>query len=281
MFPYLYLYPFISVHFQTELLPLHVNSFERAAKLNVLSSGTQYRICVIGLGNRLSSAMTMYYASNMVGSVQQNNSIKHFSDRILNQMSAEDQFNAIFDEDDNAIENKTNAIYWEFRKSLMKSKADTPISRCIETRTLPAEPVQITDQNRLTDGGLFHSLLTRRLGLIVGCCLGIFVFIIIVSILGWLKLKKRRLENAKRREQQLSQTQQLNYQHLNHPELNQTQLLPPPPDYNNTSYRQFTAVPYTDMNYDGRADACNQHTVHTPLPNCISGTVIGTTTITC
>lgn len=263
-------------YFQTELLPMHVNSFERSAKLNVLSSSTKYRICVIGLGNRLLSAMTMYYTSNVANNTQM---LNYFGDK-PNQPSTDDQINAVLDDENDAVENKTNAIYWEFRNSLMKSKTDTPISKCVETTTLPAEPVQITDQNRLTDGGLFHSLLTRRLGLIVGCCLGILVFIIIVTILGWLKLKKRRIENVKRREQQLSQTQQLNYQHLNHPELNQTQLLPPPPDYNNTSYRQFTTVPYSDMNYDGR-DSCNQHPVHSSHPNCISGTVIGTTTITC
>lgn len=258
---------------------MHVNPFERSAKLNVLSSGTQYRICVIGLGNRLSSAMKMYYTSNMVNS-NQSNLINQFSDGMLNQLSIDEQFNAIMDTDEMSLENKTNAIYWEFRNNLIKSKTDTPISRCIETRTLPAEPVQITDQNRLTDGGLLHAMLTRRLGLIVGCCLGIFVFIVIVIVLGWLKLKKRRLDSAKRREQELNQTQQLNYQHLNHTESNQTQLLPPPPDYNNTSYRQFTTVPYNDMNYDG-LDTCNRHTIHTPLPNCISGTVIDTTTVTC
>lgn len=259
---------------------MHVNAFEHSAKLNVLSSGTQYRICVIGLGNRLSSAMTMYYVSNMAAD---NNLVNQFSDKLVSNI-ADDPFNigALDGEDvDNmlhTIENKTDAIYWEFRHGLMKSKIDTPISRCIEARTLMAEPVQITEQNRLTDGGLLHSLLTRRLGLIVGCCLGIFVFIIIVSILGWLKLKKRRLENAKRREQELNQAEQLNYQHLNHPELNQTQLLPPPPDYNNTSYRQFTTLPYNDCDV---RDTCNQHLMHPTPPNCISGTVIGTTNIAC
>lgn len=258
---------------------MHVNPDEKTAKLNVLSSGTQYRICVIGLGNRLSSAMTMYYVSNMVAD---NNLVNQFSDKLVS--SIVDPYGAgTFDDSENmlhTIENKTETIYWEFRHGLMKSKIDTPISRCIEARTLVAEPVQITEENRLTDGGLLHSLLTRRLGLIVGCCLGIFVFIIIVSILGWLKLKKRRLENAKRHEQQLNQAEQLNYQHLNHPELNQTQLLPPPPDYNNTSYRQFTTIPYTDC--DVRDNCSNQHLMHPPPPpNCISGTVIGTTNIAC
>lgn len=224
----------------------------------------------------------MYYATNMVND-SSNNAIRHYNEKLIAQLpfGDVDQFNEIGDGDDaqNAIENKTEAIYWEFRNGLMKSKVDTPISRCTEVRTLPAEPVQITDQNRLTDRGLLHSLLTRRLGLIVGCCLGILVFIVIVSILGWLKLKKRRLDSAKRHEQQLNQVQQLNYQHRNHPHLNQTQLLPPPPDYNNTSYRQFTTLPYDD--FEGH-ESCAQHVMHQqPAPNCISGTVIGTTNIAC
>lgn len=266
---------------------MHVNAFEHSAKLNVLSSDTQYRICVIGLGNRLSSAMTMYYVSNMVAD---NNLANEFSEKLVSSIS-DNALDGTLDTEDtdnmllHDIENKTNTIYSEFRQALRKStnsKIDTPISRCIEARTLVAEPVQITEQNRLTDGGLLHSLLTRRLGLIVGCCLGIFVFIIIVSILGWLKLKKRRLDNAKRREQELNQAEQLNYQHLNHPELNnQTQLLPPPPDYNNTSYRhinKFTTLPYNDCDV---RDTCNQHLMHPTPPNCISGTVIGTTNIAC
>lgn len=260
---------------------MHVNPFEQSAKLNVLSSGTQYRICVIGkLGNLLASAMAMHYVSNMGAD---NNLVNQFSDKLVSSLAADDPFNGVYDGEDSenmlqSIENRTEEIFTEFRHGLMKSKIDTPISRCTEARTLVAEPVQITEQNRLTDGGLLHSLLTRRLGLIVGCCLGIFVFIIIVSILGWFKYKKRRLENFKRREQQLNQAEQLNYQHLNHPELNQTQLLPPPPDYNNTSYRQFTTLPYNECDI---SENCNQHAIHPKPPNCISGTVIGTTNIAC
>lgn len=232
--------------------------------------------------------MAMYYAANMLADTV--NSTTHPASAATTArplaLANDDRINRIYDDFDadtiiNAIENRTDYIHAKFRNGLMKSKLDTPISRCVEARTLAAEPVQITDQNRLTDGGLLHALLTRRLGLIVGCCLGIFVFIVIITVLGWLKLKKRRTENAKRSDQQM-QTQQ-NYQHLQHPELNQTQLLPPPPDYNNTTYRQFTCIPIeattgataATVAYDG------QHLVHPVQPNCISGTVIGTTTIAC
>lgn len=96
---------------------MHVNPFEHSAKLNVLSSGTQYRICVIGLGSRLSSAMTMYYVSNMVAD---NNLVNQFSDKLVSS-SMDNPFGAPeFDGDDSenvlhTIENKTETIYWEFR----------------------------------------------------------------------------------------------------------------------------------------------------------------------
>lgn len=103
--------------FQTEMLPMHVNPFEHSAKLNVLFPGTQYRICVIGLGNRLSSAMTMYYVSNMVAD---NDLINQFSDKLVSSSMDDPFFGGGFDGDDSGNilhinENKTEAIYWEFR----------------------------------------------------------------------------------------------------------------------------------------------------------------------
>lgn len=260
------------------MLPLHLNNFDHAAKLNVLSSSTQYRICVIGLGNRLSSAMAQY-ASNAAEDIASAAIDETAIDDIRTNGDSE-LANELFDnDDDNAYQNISEAVFWNFRNSLMKSNVETPISKCIETRTLATEPIIISDQNRLTDRGFIHSLLTRRLGLIVGCCLGILVFIIIITVLGWLKLKKRRLENAKRQEQHLQQQHQLNYQHRNHPDLSQTHI-PPPPDYN-TSYRQF-AIPYDDVNVSFD-DGTGYRQTPTPSahPNCISGTVIGTTALNC
>lgn len=260
------------------MLPLHLNNFDHTAKLNVLSSSTQYRICVIGLGNRLSSAMAIY-ASNAAQDVASAAIDETAIDDIRtngNSESADD----MFDDDsgnDSVYQNVSETVFWNFRNSLMKSNIETPISKCIEARTLATEPIVISDQNRLTDRGFIHSLLTRRLGLIVGCCLGILVFIIIIAVLGWLKLKKRRLENAKRQEQHSQQQHQLNYQHRNHPDLNQPHI-PPPPDYN-TSYRQF-AIPFDDVNYDEGA-GYRQPPPPNAHPNCISGTVIGTTTLNC
>lgn len=263
---------------QVQLLPLHLNNFDHTAKLNVLSSSTQYRICVIGLGNRLSSAMALYAPNAVEGIASATIDETAIDDIRTNGIS--EPPNELFDElSDSVYQNVSETVFWNFRNSLMKSNIETPISKCIEARTLATEPIVISDQNRLTDRGFIHSLLTRRLGLIVGCCLGILVFIIIIAVLGWLKLKKRRLENAKRQEQHLQQQHQLNYQHRNHPDLSQTHI-PPPPDYN-TSYRQFT-VPYDEheVNYEvgtvyPQPPPPNAH------PNCISGTVIGTTTLNC
>lgn len=124
---------------------------------------------------------------------------------------------------------------------------DSAITRCTEVRTLDGAPSLITDENGLSSHGIIHSILTRRLGLIVGCCMGIIVFIVLISVLGWLKLKKRRMENAKR-QQMLG-----------------------PPEY--ISYRHFS-IPH-DESATIREGGCNHQ------PAFISGAVLGTTTINC
>lgn len=68
--------------------------------------------------------------------------------------------------------------------------SDSTSTRCTEVRTL-AEPEPGTGS---VGGG---SVLTRRLGLIVGSCMGCVVFVALVSVLGYLKLKKQRTQ-AKR-----------------------------------------------------------------------------------
>lgn len=55
------------------------------------------------------------------------------------------------------------------------------------------------------------SILTRRLGLIVGSCMGIVVFLVLVSVLGYMKLKKQR-ESAKR--EQTGPADYLTYRHF-------------------------------------------------------------------
>lgn len=75
--------------------------------------------------------------------------------------------------------------------SILPYLADSSTSKCEEISTLGTAEVthigSISDQNYNTP-----SILTRRLGLIIGCCMGFVVFIVLVSVLGYLKVKKQR-----------------------------------------------------------------------------------------
>lgn len=68
--------------------------------------------------------------------------------------------------------------------------SDGQSTRCTEVRTLNAgEEYQIGSPQE-------SSILTRRLGLIIGSCMGCVVFVILVIILAYMKVKKQR-KNAK------------------------------------------------------------------------------------
>ncbi|KAI5694456.1 hypothetical protein M8J76_017025, partial [Diaphorina citri] len=85
---------------------------------------------------------------------------------------------------------------------------------CTQVSTL--DGTKQVDENNIFKG----SILTRRLGLIVGSVLGCIVFIILVSILGFLKLKKQKQEAKRNSEniQTINTTDYLNYQqfHIDH-----------------------------------------------------------------
>lgn len=76
-------------------------------------------------------------------------------------------------------------------ESVLPYLGDSPTSKCEEISTLGAAEVthigSMSDQNYAT-----QSILTRRLGLIIGCCMGFVVFVVLVSVLGYLKVKKQR-----------------------------------------------------------------------------------------
>lgn len=93
------------------------------------------------------------------------------------------------------LQGRMSFEYSALRDVLKNSRFST----CTDVQTLDSTPSLITDENGLASNGFIHSILTRRLGLIVGCCLGIIVFIVMISILSYVKLKKQRIENAKRR----------------------------------------------------------------------------------
>lgn len=100
-----------------------------------------------------------------------------------------------------------------FSDSMLPLLLDSLTTKCTEVRTLEA-----TDG---LPGGLgslpgdrsisVPSILTRRLGLIVGCCMGFVVFIVLVSVLGYLKVKKQR--NAIKRNQPIP-PEYLSYRHF-------------------------------------------------------------------
>ena len=92
---------------------------------------------------------------------------------------------------------------------------NSAMSRCTEVRTLDAPNSIIGDGSAVGDRGSLASILTRRLGLIVGSCMGFVVFIVLISVLGYMKMKKQRA--AVKREQPLA---------------------PNPPEY--MSYRHFS-----------------------------------------
>lgn len=81
-------------------------------------------------------------------------------------------------------------------------------SRCIETRTLNG------GGNRANDEEQGASLLTRRLGLIIGSCMGCVVFAALAVVLVYTKLRKQR-RNAKN--QQPLPPEYLSYRHFSLP----------------------------------------------------------------
>lgn len=133
-----------------------------------LSSNTLYLICVLGIGQWLT------YQNDFNNNTNSNNT----------------SYNAYGD-----FSNGNNDVYSDTFRTLL---SESTTSKCTQVRTLFALPS--IEMDGLSGGGFIHSILTRRLGLIVGCCLGIIVFIVLISVLGWLKLKKQRIERAKRQQ---------------------------------------------------------------------------------
>ncbi|XP_046613939.1 protein artichoke [Neodiprion virginianus] len=97
--------------------------------------------------------------------------------------------------------------------SALPVMVDSPMSRCTEVRTLDA-PDSIVGDGAVGDRGGLASILTRRLGLIVGSCMGFVVFVVLVSVLGYMKMKKQRA--AIKREQPLptNPPEYMSYRHF-------------------------------------------------------------------
>lgn len=226
---------------------MYLNRSSNSAKLINLASNTLYLICVLGVGNWL----TYQNDFNNSGSVG-NNLIA-------------------------SLTNAHNEIHPEAIKGLL---TESMTSKCTQVRTLYALS-SIMEMDSLSSNGFFHSLLTRRLGLIVGCCLGILVFIVLISVLGWLKIKKRRIEQAKR--------QQMPQDFMSYRSYNvggQDEQIRDPGLYNNNAQHtqhHITKDNIAKENLNNMANCQHHHMHHSSHghqhPNFISGTVMGTTTI--
>lgn len=153
-----------------------------SAKLFKLAPGTQYQICVVGIGN------TWGHSSPIAGDLVQSLSSTsyYYSPESSSSSSSGGRFSSARHPEQNALE------------ALLRNNVT---SKCDDVVTLDAEPSLMMDEHGMASTSFIQSLLTRRLGLIVGCFLGIIVFIVLISVLGWLKVKKQRvLEETKRME---------------------------------------------------------------------------------
>lgn len=222
---------------------MYLNRSSNSARLIALASNTLYLICVLGAGSWLT------YQNDL------NNSNSAGSSFMTN------------------LANANNEVYPEAIKSLL---TESMTSKCTQVRTLYTLS-SIMEMDSLSSNGFFHSLVTRRLGLIVGCCLGILVFIVLIAVLGWLKIKKRRIEQAKR--QQMPQ-EFLSYRSYT---VAQDEQHRDPNHYNNNAPLAHHPSQMKDIskeNLNNMAN-CQHHHMHNSHghPTYISGAVMGTTTI--
>uniref|UniRef100_A0A1B0D2X1 Uncharacterized protein n=1 Tax=Phlebotomus papatasi TaxID=29031 RepID=A0A1B0D2X1_PHLPP len=168
-----------------EIFTKTLNRSASSTKLVKLASSTRYRICVLGIGNWVA-----FQQAPMI-------------DPDSTEWSSPNQ-----------ISSGPGGDY--FPGELERLLSDNATTKCQEVTTLDASPSLMMDDNGVAGQSFIHSILTRRLGLIVGCVLGIIVFIVLISVLGWLKLKKQRIIEANKRLQPM-QPEFITYRHFSIP----------------------------------------------------------------
>lgn len=91
---------------------------------------------------------------------------------------------------------------------------NSPTSKCTEVRTLDLPHLMAAGDGTMNEKSGLTSILTRRLGLIVGSCMGFVVFVVLILVLGYMKMKKQRA--AMKREQPLptNPPEYLSYRHF-------------------------------------------------------------------
>ncbi|XP_061393291.1 chaoptin-like, partial [Musca vetustissima] len=244
-----------------EIRGKRLNGSAHSAKLTKLSPNTRYHICVIGTGNWLSepvaTALQRIHVNDsflMAPRDEPNASMYPFASASSTSYSSSSSSSSLFNTNSMTFGEHPSLAQPQQQQALIENTVATDnalqevlknsrFSTCTDVQTLDSTPSVITDENGLATNGFIHSILTRRLGLIVGCCMGIIVFIVMISVLSYVKLKKQRIENAKR----------------------QAAL---PPDY--MSYRHFS-IPNEELLRTGAAG-----TVMSSVPSGISAHISGT-----
>lgn len=151
----------------------------RSLKLSRLYPGTKYLICVLALGNWASARRRATAESRLAARRPIDNDT----------FSKQDGLEA-------------------FGDGVLPYLIDSSTSKCAEVSTLGAPDLTILPDHSMG----VQSILTRRLGLIIGCCMGFIVFVILVSVLGYLKIKKQR--RTIKREQPPAPPEYMSYRHF-------------------------------------------------------------------
>lgn len=135
-----------------------MNATARITRLNHLTPGAKYTICVIATGNFGVSAGSSVPDARIAPS-SENTSVQLYGDELL--------FNHL--------------------RGYMN---DSQTSKCTTVTTIEIFGTSLDGPFSNTYMGI-ADILTRRLSLVVGCCIGFIVFIVFVSVLGYMKTKKR------------------------------------------------------------------------------------------
>ncbi|CAG9795084.1 unnamed protein product [Diatraea saccharalis] len=137
-----------------------LNANIRSTRLNHLTPGSRYSICVLATGNLGMTSST--------GSSLPDARIAPYP------------------------EMPTNSIFGDelILNHLRSYMNDSITSKCTTVSTIEIFSAAIDSPFSNTYMGI-ADMLTRRLSLVVGCCIGFIVFIVLVSALGYIKTKKR------------------------------------------------------------------------------------------
>lgn len=90
---------------------------------------------------------------------------------------------------------------------------NSPMTKCAEVKTLDS-PDSIIGDGAMTDRTGLATILTRRLGLIVGCAMGFVVFVVLISVLGYMKMKKQRAAMKREQTMPTNPPEYMTYRHF-------------------------------------------------------------------